>query len=388
MPKLLLNKEINEEINGIDIEICDWKENEKENRNQNKNKNLNPNPIKIELPEINNVNNIIKWFEYISPIIMKHSKLYNNISKKQIIAIFICNDCIHNTHKCFICNDNKIIPQKCVMNTCGKYYHKQCLINNINYKLHTEFYLNGKIKCPKHKCWNCNENKLIKRKFCWYCPRNYHRNCVPINAELISVQITDNINKIQQYPDFRYDLISCGSDNYNCKKGKDLQFGRNDIKYGLFKLKLWNNDDLQFYKLNDDPFSIDYNMLSDYKLRKKLKKNKKKYNIWPKNNFRKIKKNKGIICNRGINSINIGRCSCINGCLLNNSCYNYSMDIECTNKNCGSLNTFLCENRQFTNLNKNILKIKIKKTKNNCGMGAYAKNDLIENELIIEYVGE
>ncbi len=36
-----------------------------------------------------------------------------------------------------------------------------------------------------------------------------------MNAELIGVQITDNINKIQQYPDFRYDLISCGNDNYN-----------------------------------------------------------------------------------------------------------------------------------------------------------------------------
>ena len=77
--------------------------------------------------------------------------------------------------------------------------------------------MNGTIQCPVHHCWLCEEggtgqNRCIgsaSRRTCWYCPRSYHRYCVPMSAELMSVQVVDTNETITKYPNFRYDLITC-----------------------------------------------------------------------------------------------------------------------------------------------------------------------------------
>ena len=81
-----------------------------------------------------------------------------------------------------------------------------------------------------------------------------------------------------------------------------------------------------------------------------------------------------------------GRCQCVDGCSLDFSCSNYAMNIECNSGNCGCADSELCENRQFAkgNFSENV---EIKLTENT-GFGAFAKRDLSENQLIIEYVGE
>eukprot|EP00487_Bulimina_marginata_P002170 TRINITY_DN1507_c0_g1_i2.p1 TRINITY_DN1507_c0_g1~~TRINITY_DN1507_c0_g1_i2.p1 ORF type:complete len:202 (+),score=3.70 TRINITY_DN1507_c0_g1_i2:350-955(+) len=173
-----------------------------------------------------------------------------------------------------------------------------------------------------------------------FCPRSYHRKCVPVTAELISVQRTEPSNKYSKYPDFRFDAITCCWNDEDKAtelrlnpvhpKPKDLQFGRDDVRAGIFKWNLWNGTIAEFYRLHDDPFSIDIKLFNDYESR--LRKQRK--NPWPKN-FKKIQKSryhKDYIRSNAKN-YDYGCCQCDAGCLLDGSCSNYSMDIECNSEN-------------------------------------------------------
>ena len=116
-----------------------------------------------------------------------------------------------------------------------------------------------------------------------------------MNAELLSVQVTDSIDELSKYPDYRYDLITCcWNDEDQSKrlnphhpKPKDLQFGRDDIAAGIFKWKLWDGEVAEFYRLDDDSFSIDVKMVNDYNSRCQAE--NKNVNPWTKN-FKKITK--------------------------------------------------------------------------------------------------
>eukprot|EP00483_Globobulimina_turgida_P001848 UN01850 len=132
-------------------------------------------------------------------------------------------------------------------------------------------------------------------------------------------------------------------------------------------------------------------MLNQYKEKRKNKNKKRKNNPWP-TNFKKIRKLRyGKDYKKAPTKPDYGRCSCLNGCSLDWSCVNYSMDIECNSRNCGlserDIEDGLCENRQFASLISSD-NVEIKDTFNGRGFGAFAKRDLRSNQLIIEYLGE
>jgi len=409
LPELALNGDCNS--NGIEVEIFEWKKAKKIK---------NPDPIEIarmptksnsDSTEIDYLHALNKWIKSISPSIVEQEALHFDPMKKQIVAIFDCSDCVNMSHRCFICKkrEKKVselveYPKNCNSKQCGKYYHRSCLLEDSDYAKHTEFYQNGNILCPRHHCWSCQELQTLKvmkvQRKCWFCPRSYHRNCSPTTAQLLSVQETDSNEMISKYPDFRYDLISCRwNDVFYSKlerlnpphpEPRDLTFGRNDAKNGIFKWTLWNSSIATFYRLDDDPFSIDIKMLNEYK----KKREKSSQNSWRKS-FKTIKKSKYskeylsyLKKERNVknNNIDYGECECSNGCSLDSSCYNYSMEIECNSENCGSREAELCENRQFEKIDHD-KNVEIKLTENT-GFGAFAKRDLAQNELIIEYVGE
>jgi len=336
-------------------------------------------------------------------------------------------------------SDDDDIPQQCSLKNCGRFYHKQCLRHDAHYQRHTLFYRNGTFKCPAHHCWKCFPLKPSKilgscvRRNCWYCPRSYHRQCCPSEAELLSVQVVDSIKTIcTKYPAFRFDLITCCWNdeekpatlrlNPPHPPPRDLQFGRDDTKHGVFKFTVSSGGtgdgdgdgsgghahQLTFYRLADDPFSIDIKWLNNYKRRhqKQLPKCDSDTNHdahhnsptssssssgpWPAN-FKHIKRNKYSAafkkkkCARSAD-FDLGRCQCVDGCSLDYSCENFGMDIECTNEICGSRDPTQCQNRQWatTVWSQNI---EVRSTAST-GFGAFAKRDLNANDLIIEYVGE
>ena len=68
-------------------------------------------------------------------------------------------------------------------------------------------------------------------------------------------------------------------------KPQDLQFGRDDEKYGIFKWKMWDGTVAEFYSLEDDPFSLPLGMVKEYK--KRIEQRQKARPIWLKG-FKKI----------------------------------------------------------------------------------------------------
>lgn len=173
--------------------------------------------------------------------------------------------------------------QCCNHRTCQRYYHRSCLESDPLYNEHTTLVKSGGFTCPVHHCWTCFERGDFKsvanmrgqaRRTCRHCPRSYHRTCVPPTAELLSVQRCDTDKVIANYPPFRYDAMTCSSNDHLMSpenrlwplhpKPRDLQYGRDDEKHGIFKWKMWDGTVAEFYSLEDDPFSLPTSMVKEY----------------------------------------------------------------------------------------------------------------------------
>ncbi|GFE53497.1 histone lysine methyltransferase SET2 [Babesia ovis] len=77
-----------------------------------------------------------------------------------------------------------------------------------------------------------------------------------------------------------------------------------------------------------------------------------------------------------------GRCNCKISC--RNGCTNATNFVECTNNNCG-LGDDNCGNRRFKNMGIPKLRLRCVPGK---GLGAFASEDIAQNELVCEYVGK
>jgi len=338
-----------------------------------------------------------EWIDTVAPMIAAQTALYNDESKKQIMALFVCADCVYQSHQCLICKTDRAEPViRCSTPFCGRHYHTSCLREDAQYAQHTTFRQNGNVICPAHHCWACfdvprtGRTTQQARKDCWFCPRSFHRQCVPPAAELLAVQIIDTDAELQRYPTFRYDLITCRGDHTDAAHPKpcDLQFGRDDAAAGIFKWRLWDDSKAVFYRLDDDPFSIDLQMKRDYETRQSKGKSSKSKGAkeWQKG-FKYITKSwhsKSYKKPRA--APDYGACGCREGCARDWSCQNYGMSLECNDEICGAADPSLCANRQWATAQWSG-NVRVQQTQST-GFGVFARRKLAAQQLIIEYVGE
>jgi hypothetical protein len=372
-------------------------------KSHHRKKKPSPLPLEIEVPNCANAESLLQWMRCNFQRVKTQQLLHWDWQKKQIVAVFeSCPECQQNTHSCYICKRIRVddavtgaTAVKCKQNSCGYYYHMQCLESDADYNTHTKFYKNKtSFLCPRHHCWVCAEDEFapnhrtLVRKFCAYCPRSYHRQCVLPQALSISVQCIENNDTILDYPAFRFDIIECGDSHCLAHESPaDKQFGRDDEAIGIFNWQ-FENSDFQFYRLYATNFSIPAPWIDDYDRRK----NQMLVNPFP-SNFKIITKSKWtkkrVLAKKKGKKQEVIKCQCRDkngGCKLDYTCDNFMMQQECDDSICGCDDFDLCQNRQFANCNTS-QNVFVRGT-NGCGNGAFARRDYGEGDIILEYVGE
>ncbi|ETO13390.1 hypothetical protein RFI_23984, partial [Reticulomyxa filosa] len=216
----------------------------------------------------NDIDGIRQWLDHIrhtllEPRLEQLADDPESLDPKEILAGFLCRQCQTQSHPCFICGLITDIPtSQCIYTAkgCGKYYHLQCLTTG-GYELHSTIYKELGIDylitfvynyykyiyiysrtfvCPRHHCWDCTKSSGAPKRQCWYCPQMYCRKHCPPIAELPAVQVAHSGKDYGSYPDFKFDLINCRPGmNARHPLTRDLEFGRNDSKFGVLSNIQW-----------------------------------------------------------------------------------------------------------------------------------------------------